>query len=67
MTDSLKDYGTALLKHFGYWMQPERRQDKRPRPKPHWMLLPELLYAQVVKSYWRRRIVGVKHPALSTS
>jgi len=23
--------------------------------------LPELLYAQVVKSYRRRRIVGVKH------
>ena len=30
-------------------------------PKPRWMPLPELLYAQVVKSYRRRRIVGVKH------
>ena len=61
LTDGLKDYGTAILTHFGHWMQPERRQDKGPMPKPRWMPLPELLYAQVVKSYRRRRIVGVKH------
>jgi IS1 family transposase len=61
MTDGLKDYGTALLTHFGHWIQPERRQNKGPTPKPRWMPLPELLYAQVVKSYRRRRIVGVKH------
>src|ERR687888_466740 len=30
-------------------------------PKPRWMPLPALLYAQVVKSYWRRRLVGVTH------
>ena len=30
-------------------------------PKPRWMALPQLLYAQVVKSYRRRRIVGVKY------
>jgi hypothetical protein len=61
LTDGLKDYGTALLTHFGQWMHPERRQDKGPMPKPRWMPLPELLYAQVVKSYRRRRIVGVTH------
>jgi IS1 family transposase len=61
VTDGLKDYGTALLTHFGAWMQPERRQDKGPMPKPRWMPLPELLYAQVVKSYRRRRLVGVTH------
>jgi IS1 family transposase len=61
LTDGLKDYGTALLTHFGHWMQPERRQDKGPRPKPRWMPLPALLYAQVVKSYRRRRIVGGTH------
>ena len=61
LTDGLKDYGTALLTHFGHWMQPERRQDRGPLPKPRWMPLPELLYAQVVKSYRRRRIVGVTH------
>ena len=51
LTDGLKDYGMALLTHFGYWMQPERRQDKGPIPKPRWMPLPQLLYARVVKSY----------------
>jgi IS1 family transposase len=61
MTDGLKDYGTAFLTHVGHWMQPERRQAKGPMPKPRWMALPELLYAQVVKSYRRRRIVEVTH------
>jgi IS1 family transposase len=61
LTDGLKDYATALLAHFGHWRQPERRQHKGPMPKPRWMPLPELLYAQVVKSYRRRRLVGVTH------
>src|SRR6516165_8235394 len=61
LTDGLKDYGTAFLTHFGSWIQPARRRDKGPLPKPRWMPLPELLYAQVVKSYRRRRIVGVTY------
>src|SRR5438094_2284660 len=61
LTDGLKDYGTALLTHFGHWMQPARRQDKGPMPKPRWIPLPELFYAQVVKTMRRRRIVEVKH------
>jgi hypothetical protein len=61
LTDGFNEYKTAILAHFGHWMQPERRQDKGPRPKPRWMPLPELLYAQVVKSYRRRRLVGVTH------
>jgi IS1 family transposase len=61
LTDGLKDYATALLAHFGHWMHPERRQHKGPTPKPRWMPLPALLYAQVVKSYRRRRLVGVTH------
>jgi IS1 family transposase len=64
LTDGLKDYGTALLTHVGEWVQPERRQAKGPRPKPRWMPLPQLLYAQVVKAYRRWRIVGVKHRAV---
>jgi hypothetical protein len=60
LTDGLKDYALALLTHFGSWMYPARRQDKGPKPKPRWMPRPELLYAQVVKSYRRRRIVGFK-------
>ena len=61
LTDGLKDYGTAFLTHFGSWIHPARRRDKGPLPKPRWMPLPELLYAQVVKSYRRRRIVGVTY------
>jgi hypothetical protein len=37
------------------------RQAKGPAPKPRWMPLPELLYAQVVKQYQRRRMVRVRH------
>jgi IS1 family transposase len=61
LTDGFKDYATALLTHFGYWMHPERRQATGPMPKPRWMPLPALRYAQVVKSYRRRRLVGVTH------
>ena len=60
-TDGLKDYGTAFLTHFGQWRQPARRRDKGPLPQPRWMPLPQLLYAQVVKSYRRRRLVGIKY------
>jgi IS1 family transposase len=61
VTDGLKDYGTALLTHFGSWVQPQRRRATGAMPKPRWMPLPQLQYAQVVKSYRRRRIVGVKY------
>jgi hypothetical protein len=61
VTDGFKAYATAFLTHFGHWMQPQRRQDKGPMPKPRWLPLPALRYAQVVKAYRRRRIVGVKH------
>lgn len=61
LTDGLKAYGTALLTHCGHWVHPARRQEKGPRPQPRWMPLPALLYAQVVKSYRRRRLVGVTH------
>jgi hypothetical protein len=61
LTDGFRDYLTALVTHYGQWMHPERRQAKGPQPQPRWMPLPGLLYAQVVKCYRRRRIVGVKH------
>src|SRR5262249_40875276 len=51
----------ALLTHYGQWVQPSRRQDKGPYPKPRWMPLPHLLYAQVVKTVRRRRLVRVSH------
>ncbi len=61
LTAGFQEYGTASLAHFGYWIQPERRQDTGPMPKPRWMPLPALLDAQVVTSYRRRRLVGVTH------
>jgi transposase-like protein len=61
LTDGYRDYTLAFLAYWGYWVQPERKRERGPAPTPRWMPLPELLYAQVVKSYRRRRIVGVKH------
>ena len=69
LTDGLKDYGTALLTHFGQWMHPERRQDKGPRPKPRWMPLPAAALRAsgevVPASTYRRGQAprGVRHPA----
>jgi IS1 family transposase/transposase-like protein len=61
LTDGLKEYMTALLSHFGSWVQPARCQATGPVPKPRWMPLPELLYAQVIKTTRRRRLVRVSH------
>jgi IS1 family transposase len=61
LTDGFREYLTALLTHYGYWVQPPRRQDKGPAPKPRWMPVPQLLYAQGVKTVRRRRLVDVQH------
>jgi IS1 family transposase len=61
VTDGFREYLTALLTHYGHWVQPPRRQATGPAPKPRWMPLPQLLYAQVVKTVRRRRLVGVTH------
>jgi hypothetical protein len=61
LTAGLKDYATARLPHCGQWMQPERRQERGPKPQPRWIPRPALRYAQVVKSYRRRRLVGGTH------
>jgi IS1 family transposase len=61
LTDGFREYLTALLTHFGHWVQPPRRQATGPAPKPRWMPRPELCYAQVVKSYRRRRLVRMRH------
>jgi IS1 family transposase len=60
LTDGFKEYLTALLAHYGQWVQPPRRQAQGPAPKPRWMPLPALLYAQVVKTVRRRRLVRVR-------
>ena len=61
LTDGFREYMTALLTHYGQWVQPPRRQATGPTPKPRWMPLPQLLYAQVVKTVRRRRLVRVHH------
>jgi len=61
LTEGLRAYITALLAHYGQWVQPERRQGQGPMPKPRWMPLPQLLYAQVIKTVRRRRLVRVSH------
>ncbi len=61
LTDGFKEYTTALLTHYGQWVQPARRQAQGPAPKPRWMPLPGLLYAQVVKTVRRRHLVRVRH------
>jgi IS1 family transposase len=61
LTDGFKEYAMALLSHFGQWVQPSRRQTPGPAPKPRWMPLPQLLYAQVIKTTRRRRLVRVSH------
>src|SRR5262245_11018337 len=61
LSDGFRAYLTALLTHYGQWVQPPRRQAQGPAPKPRWMPLPHLLYAQVVKTVRRRRLVAVTH------
>jgi hypothetical protein len=61
LTDGFTDYTTALLTHDGQWIQPARRHTTGPAPKLRWMPLPQLLYAQVVKTVRRRRLVRVSH------
>jgi hypothetical protein len=61
LTDGFQEYMTALLAHYGYWVHLPRQRAQGPAPKPRWMPLPHLLYAQVVKRYRRRRLVGVRH------
>jgi hypothetical protein len=61
LTDGFKEYTAALLTHYGQWIQPARRQATGPLPKPRWMPLPELLYAQGIKTVRRRRLVRVRH------
>jgi transposase-like protein len=64
LSDGNPSYLPAIVRHFGHWVQPPRRHAKGSAPKPRWMPLPELLYAQVVKKTRRRRVVEVSHRVL---
>jgi len=61
VTDGYQDYLTAILTHFGSWVQPMRRQATGPAPKLRWLPLPALRSAQGVKTVRRRRLVQVQH------
>src|SRR4030095_8309291 len=60
LTDGFKEYLTAVLTHYGHWVQRPRGWATGPLPKPRWMPLPQLQYAQVVKQTRRRRLVAVR-------
>ena len=55
LTDGLAHYKTALLMHFGQWMPPCGTS-----VKPRWFPVPGLVYAQVIKTVRRGRLVRVK-------
>src|SRR4029450_9584574 len=57
VTDGLRAYLTALLTHYGHWVQSARRRAQGPSPKPRWLPLPLLLYAQVVQNVGGRRLL----------
>jgi IS1 family transposase len=59
LTDGFKEYLTAVLTHYGHWVQRSRCWATGPVPKPRWLPLPQLQYAQVIKTTRRRRLVAV--------
>jgi IS1 family transposase len=61
LSEGFQGYLPAILGPCGVWVHPGRRQATGPVPKPRWMPRPGLLYAQVIKQYRRKRVVGVTH------
>src|SRR5919109_4080980 len=59
LTDGFKEYLRAVLTHYGHWIQLPRYGATGPLPKPRWLPLPQLQYAQVLKQTRRRRLVAV--------
>jgi len=58
-SDQLAHYKTALLNTYGLWYQPQRQGKRGPHPKPRLIAPPDLLYAQVVKTREKGRVVAV--------
>jgi hypothetical protein len=48
-----------VLTHSGHWVPRPRGRAKGPVPKPRWLPLSQLQYAQVVKQTRRRRLLAV--------
>jgi transposase-like protein len=64
LSDGNPSYLPAIVRHFGHWVQLPRRHAKGSAPRPRWMPLSGLLYAQVIKKTKRRRVVEVSHRVL---
>jgi transposase-like protein len=60
LTDGFKEYLTAVLTHYGHWVQRPRCWTTGRLPKPRWLPLPQLQYAQVLKTTRRHRLVAVR-------
>lgn len=58
-SDQLPHYAGAILRVFGQWVQPQRKGQRGPQPKPRPVAPPELQYATVNKKRRGRRIVAV--------
>jgi len=56
-SDGLNLYFYALTAHFGHW----REVGRRGRNVCQWQVAAGLIYGQVKKSYWRRKLVRVTH------
>ena len=61
LSDRYPYYLPAIVTPCGPWVQPPRRPAQGPTPQPRWMPLAALLYAPVVQTLRRRRLVEVKH------
>src|SRR5262245_28873090 len=59
LTEGFKEYLSAVLTHYGHWVQQPRCWATNRLPKPRWLPLPRLQYAQVIKTTHRRRLVAV--------
>jgi transposase-like protein/IS1 family transposase len=60
LTDGFKEYLRAVLTHYGHWVQRPRCWTTGRLPRPRWLPLPQLQYAQVIKTTRRRRLVAVR-------
>jgi IS1 family transposase len=59
-SDQLAEYPTALLHVYGQWVTPPRQGTRGRYPQPRLVPPPELVYAQVVKTRQRGRVVAVE-------
>ncbi len=60
ISDGLDAYASALLRHYGEWVNIPRRHKRGRSPKPRFCAVSGLRYAQVVKKRIGRRMVSVK-------